>query len=103
VGELSSDPRINQAFEDIKGRIGGRPVPCPICGNDTWYSASRFARVLMVMEEDPAASGEEGEARIAGFRTLALVCTKCSFIRSHLIEDIPEPPPEPPQHADSVS
>jgi hypothetical protein len=63
------------AVDAIKAVVDVRAhAPCPMCAQDSWASAERFA--------DVTAFGEPS------FQALPFVCTHCGFVRLHAIQPL---------------
>jgi hypothetical protein len=83
----SGNPLVDQAAEDIGGKIG-RDVPCPCCGGAEWLRP----RDLIGMWGQGASVNLDahiGAEKLSGpimFWSLILACSNCAFVRWHLVD-----------------
>lgn len=72
--------RIDEVFNEL-AQITGRNPKCPFCANDDWarISGGWVVEIRTVYEPNPTRSPLQRPA-------LGLSCTRCGFLRTHLID-----------------
>jgi hypothetical protein len=89
VEARSVDPSIEHLFRHLEDQLG--PVKCPICGHETWHRCdfvvtARAAHPWTLIHlDDPERDPNDPRGEGGGFWAMAYICSRCSFLRMHVI------------------
>ncbi len=77
--EVSAGSQPYDEFLDALDELIGRNRPCPICQNTEWVTYDAAIAVLV------GTFPSQGDLDVGSSHQAVLICTKCRFLRSHLL------------------